>query len=122
MEQMAASCALSLVMAKKLTGQHTNGDVEEAMQKAATAQEEYADTLIPCVSKKKSGALEIQELPFWRSRRDSNPRAAFDGHTISSRARYDHFDTTPNRRDSPFAVCAAEIIIPAFFSASRGKI
>ena len=33
---------------------------------------------------------------FWRSRRDSNPRYAFDVHTISSRARYDLFDTTPN--------------------------
>lgn len=31
----------------------------------------------------------------WRSGRDLNPRAAFDGNTISSRARYDHFDTTP---------------------------
>ena len=32
--------------------------------------------------------------PTWRSGRDSNPRTAFDRHTISSRARYDHFDTT----------------------------
>ena len=32
---------------------------------------------------------------FWRSRRDSNSRYAFGVHTISSRARYDHFDTTP---------------------------
>lgn len=31
---------------------------------------------------------------FWRSRRDSNPRAR-EGYTISNRARYDHFDTTP---------------------------
>ena len=31
----------------------------------------------------------------WRSRRDSNSRAAFGDYTISSRARYDHFDTTP---------------------------
>lgn len=30
----------------------------------------------------------------WRSGRDLNPRAAFDGNTISSRARYDLFDTT----------------------------
>ena len=34
-------------------------------------------------------------VDFWRSRRDSNPRTAFDRHTISSRARYDHFDTAP---------------------------
>ena len=33
---------------------------------------------------------------FWRSGRDSNPRAAFDDNTISSRARYDLFDTTAN--------------------------
>ena len=32
---------------------------------------------------------------LWRSGRDSNPRTAFDRHTISSRARYDRFDTTP---------------------------
>ena len=32
---------------------------------------------------------------FWRSERDSNPRYAFDVHTISSRARYDRFDITP---------------------------
>ena len=31
---------------------------------------------------------------IWRSGRDLNSRAAFDGNTISSRARYDHFDTT----------------------------
>ena len=31
---------------------------------------------------------------IWRSGRDSNPRAAFDDNTISSRARYDLFDTT----------------------------
>ena len=34
--------------------------------------------------------------PSWRSGRDSNPRAAQHGHTISSRARYDRFDTTPD--------------------------
>ena len=49
--------------------------------------------------------LQIPQMPkekprltagpfFWRSGRDLNPRAAFDGNTISSRARYDHFDTT----------------------------
>ena len=32
---------------------------------------------------------------FWRSRRDLNPRYPFGVHTISSRARYDHFDTAP---------------------------
>ena len=32
---------------------------------------------------------------LWRSRRDLNPRYPFGVHTISSRARYDHFDTAP---------------------------
>lgn len=41
----SATCALAMVSAKKLTGQHTNGDVAEAMQKAAEAQEEYTDFL-----------------------------------------------------------------------------
>ena len=43
MEMMSATCALSLVTAKKLSGQHTNGDVEEAMAKADKAQREYID-------------------------------------------------------------------------------
>lgn len=48
-------------------------------------------------------------LFFWRSGRDLNPRAAFDDNTISSRARYDHFDTTAYE----IALCnTAKIIIP----------
>ena len=35
-------------------------------------------------------------VQLWRSRRDLNPRYPFGVHTISSRARYDHFDTAPN--------------------------
>ena len=46
----------------------------------------------------KTTAGNLRWFFLWRSRRDSNSRAAFDGHTISSRARYDHFDTTPDRR------------------------
>ena len=42
---MAANCALALVTAKKLTGMHTNGDVEEAMEAAKEAQEQYTDFL-----------------------------------------------------------------------------
>ena len=34
-------------------------------------------------------------LLLWRSRRDSNSRTAYHRHTISSRARYDRFDTAP---------------------------
>ena len=42
-EMQAATCALALVSAKKLAGMHTNGDVEDAMEQAKMAQEEYAD-------------------------------------------------------------------------------
>ena len=43
MDLMYANCALSLTTAKKLAGLHTNGDVEEAMEAARTAQEAYQD-------------------------------------------------------------------------------
>ena len=43
MELMSASCALSLVAAKKLAGMHTNGDVEAAMDKAKAAQGDYEE-------------------------------------------------------------------------------
>ena len=41
MSLMSASCALGLITAKKLTGMHTNGDVEAAMLAARAAQEQY---------------------------------------------------------------------------------
>ena len=41
MEMMSANNKLTLVIAKKLNGQHTNGDVEEAMQAAVKAQKDY---------------------------------------------------------------------------------
>lgn len=43
MDLMYSTCALSCVCAKKLTGMHTNGDVEEAMKNAADAQKAYDD-------------------------------------------------------------------------------
>ena len=43
MDLMYANCALSLTTAKKLANMHTNGDVEEAMQAAETAQKAYND-------------------------------------------------------------------------------
>lgn len=43
MDLMVANCALSLVIAKKMTGMHTNGDVEEAMEAAKAAREAYID-------------------------------------------------------------------------------
>ena len=45
MEMMAATCALALVTAKKVNGMHTNGDVEEAMEKAKEAQSGYQSFL-----------------------------------------------------------------------------
>ena len=47
------------------------------------------------LSERKSTMLLHSTFSFWRRRRDSNPRAAHHGNTISSRARYDLFDTTP---------------------------
>ena len=38
---MYGSCSLSLTTAKKLAGQHTNGDVEEAMAAAEAARTAY---------------------------------------------------------------------------------
>lgn len=45
MKLMSATCALSLVTAKKMAGHHTNGDVEEAMERAQKAQEDYTNFL-----------------------------------------------------------------------------
>ena len=45
---------------------------------------------------KKGDSLLIKHLLFWRSGRDSNSRYP-EVHCISSAARYDHFDTTPQR-------------------------
>ena len=36
-------------------------------------------------------------LFFWRRRRDSNPRTAFDGYTISNRARSTSYATSPSQ-------------------------
>ena len=41
MEMMISNNRLTLVIAKKLTGQHTNGDVEEAMHEAQQSQADY---------------------------------------------------------------------------------
>ena len=41
MDLSSAICALAKVTAKKVTGQHVNGDLSEAMEKADEAQEEY---------------------------------------------------------------------------------
>ena len=35
-------------------------------------------------------------LLFWRRRRDSNPRTAFNGYTISNRARSTNYATSPS--------------------------
>lgn len=41
MELLSASCKLGVVTAKAVTNQHVNGDVEEAMQAAKEAQDNY---------------------------------------------------------------------------------
>ncbi len=41
MKLMSATCAVSLVTAKAVFNQKTNGDVEEAMDAAKEAQEDY---------------------------------------------------------------------------------
>ena len=51
MDLMYANCALSLTTAKKLANMHTNGDVEEAMEAARRAQEEYNKFVRDTVSK-----------------------------------------------------------------------
>ena len=43
MQMMAATCKLSTVTAKAVTGQKTNGDVEEALKAAGEAQQDYED-------------------------------------------------------------------------------
>ena len=53
-----------------------------------------------------------------------NPRAAFDGYTISSRARYDHFDTTPSSIggvEYTLRSITALMIISEFWTKSREK-
>lgn len=45
MEMMSANNKLTLIIAKKLTGQHTNGDVAEAMHESMQAQRDYQDFL-----------------------------------------------------------------------------
>lgn len=43
MDLMGATCKLALVTAKKVTGQHVNGDVEDAMEMAKAASGEYEE-------------------------------------------------------------------------------
>ena len=69
---------------------------------------------------KKKNPSKRMGFSFWRSRRDLNPRYPFGVHTISSRARYDHFDTAPCgvvsrlTYDTPyFSICQA---VNHFFS------
>lgn len=45
MELMSATLDLAYVTSLAVTGKHTNGNVEEAQQKAKAAQEEYEDFL-----------------------------------------------------------------------------
>lgn len=61
MEMMSANNKLTLIIAKKLTGQHTNGDVEEAMHESMQAQRDYQDF------------LEEQQQSKWQRCRNGRP-------------------------------------------------
>ena len=43
MDLMGATCKLALITAKKMTGQHVNGDVEDAMATADAANSAYEE-------------------------------------------------------------------------------
>ena len=53
-----------------------------------------------------------QKQRFWRSGWDSNPRTGFSRQTISSRSRYDHFDTAP---------CINFVFVPRFLERHSGE-
>ena len=53
------------------------------------------ESLIKLCRKNAKNTRKCVFFCIWRSGRDSNPRAAHHDNTISSRARYDLFDTTP---------------------------
>ena len=45
---------------------------------------------------------------FWRRRRDSNPRTAFNDYTISNRARSTSYATSPNKTICDYFVAGAD--------------
>ena len=63
-----------------------NNDVERKMFILLVANEKI-----------KKQANQQVRLFFWRRRRDSNPRTAFDGYTISNRARSTSYATSPSQ-------------------------
>ena len=63
MEMMSANNKLTLIIAKKLTGQHTNGDVEEAMHESMQAQRDYQDFLEETTAKQM--AKMQKRPPMW---------------------------------------------------------
>ena len=67
-------------------------------------------------------------LFFWRRRRDSNPRTAFDGYTISNRARSTSYATSPSQLAdslngvSFISITDEEQICKCFFSKISGGV
>ena len=59
--------------------------------KAKMITSEFQDKILHNRNRQAQNAL----ADFWRRWWDLNPRAAHHGNTISNRARYDHFDTSP---------------------------
>ena len=51
---------------------------------------------------------------FWRSGRDSNPRYPYEVHTISNRARYGRFDTTPSASHKGYYISFFPVVKPKF--------
>jgi len=54
MELISANCKLSMVTAKKVLSQKTNGDVEEAFEAAKVAQENYSSYLMKLAAQQAS--------------------------------------------------------------------
>ena len=89
--QRRRDSAASLFLRNKDRGCHQSSDWW-LQQPTGLLRQDFESLLLVSTKNKNH---PIGWFCFWRSRRDSNPRAAFGDYTISSRARYDHFDTTP---------------------------
>ena len=59
-----------------------------------------------------AGASDTKLAPTWRSGRDSNPRYPYEVHTISNRARYGRFDTTPSTGHNGYYTSFFSVVKP----------
>ena len=79
---------------RKFSLKDMDGAYMEAVERGDTDAAQKGKCPEALQIKKSRGNVVFPRFSLWRSGRDSNPRAAFDDNTISSRARYDLFDTT----------------------------